>query len=153
MFPTMVGGTNDPNRRPARPYTGEEWPPALRTSYWLIIAAAVLMLVTGMVLLTAGFPEAGDEQFREAFMRNTRVTALGNIVLALCMVVAAAQFPKGLKGARGWACGFIAVAIFINLAAFVIQVTSWASFAIVVALTFAVFFMFRPAANQFVERP
>ena len=51
MFPTMVEGTNDPNRRPARPYTGEEWPPALRTSYWLIIAAAVLMLVTGMVLL------------------------------------------------------------------------------------------------------
>ncbi|QPK84215.1 hypothetical protein G7Y29_01250 [Corynebacterium qintianiae] len=151
MFPTVVGDSDDPNRRYTA-HTGDTWPPALRTSYWLVMGAALLMLVTGMMLLSAGFPEGADEQFRGPFMRNMRVTAFGNLVLALCLAVAASQFPNGTKGARPWASAFIAGAVFVNIVAFIIQVASWASFAIVVLLTFALFFMFRPASNQFVER-
>lgn len=154
MFPTIVGGSDDPNRRYAADaqWAGEGVPPALRTSFWLVMAAALLMLVSGMMLLSTGFPAGADEQFRAAFMRNMRVTAYGNMILALGLVVSATQFPKAIKGARLWAAGLIAGAIFLNLVAFIIKVTSWASFGIVVLLTFAVFFMFRPAANQFMER-
>lgn len=150
MFPTMVGDSDDPNRRYTA-YTGGAWPRDLRVSYWLCMGGALLMLVTGMMLLSAGAPEGADEEFRAVFMRNMCVTAVANLVLALCLTATAAQFPKGVTGARPWASAFIAAAIFVNLVAFVIQVASWASFSIVVVLTFAVFFMFRPAANQFVE--
>lgn len=152
MFPTMVGDSNDPNRRYAARGAGEGAPSGLRTAFWLIMAAALLMLLNGMMLLAIGFPEGADELFREAFMRNMRVTAFGNILLAVPLVVVATQLPAATKRVRIWAAALIAAVIFLNVAAFMIKVASWASFSIVLLLTFAVFFLFRPAANQFVER-
>ena len=152
MFPTMVGDSNDPNRRYTARGTGEGWPTALRTSFWLIMVAALLMLLNGMMLLATGFPDGADEQFREAFMLNMRVTAFGNMLLAIPLVVIATELPRATKQVRIWAAALIAAAIFLNVVAFMIKVASWASFSIVLLLTFAVFFLFRPAANQFVER-
>lgn len=150
MYPTMVGDSNDSNRRPSG-QEGSGWPNALRTAYWCALGCAVAMLLTGMMLLAAGFPEGADEQLRGAFMTNMRITAFGNMALALGLVVAVTQLPARSKRARGWATGACAVAIFLNLAGFVVGVASWASFAIVVALTVTVFFLFRPESTRYLE--
>lgn len=150
MFPTMVSDPNDPNRRRAEP-VGDTWPAPLRRAHRLVVAAAVLMLVAGMVMLAAGFPEGADEAFRAAFMRNIRFAAWSNIVLGLALGAAAAYLQRGSKVARRWVAVFSAAAIFINIAAFALRVTSWASFVIVVVLAVALWLAFRPASNAYVD--
>lgn len=150
MFPTMVSDPNDPNRRYNAP-GGHQWPGALRTAFRLLVVAAVLMLLAGMMLLAEGFPDGADEAFREAFMRNMRVAAWSNIVLSLALGGAAAYLERGSKVARRWAAVFAAAAIFVNVAAFALKVTSWVSFVIVLLLAVALWTMFRPAVNAYVD--
>lgn len=150
MFPTMVADPNDRNRR----YTdgpAETWPGSLKIGYWLVLAAAVVMLLTGMLMLRAGVPEGLDSELHKAFSSNMRITAIGNMVLALCLAGTAAYFERGSKQARRWAAGFIGLSLFLNFAGFFVGVASWVTFVIAVLLGFAVFFMFRPAANAFVD--
>ncbi|AWB83290.1 hypothetical protein [Corynebacterium liangguodongii] len=152
MFPTMVAGEGDPNRRPGTAGADQGAPGELRAAYWLAVVAAVLMLVTGMVLLSVGFPEGAAEEARAAFMRNMRVAAFGNIALAIGLAVSAPLVSARVRGARAWASVCIAGAIFLNVAAFFMRVTSWASFAVVIVLTLSLFFMFRPAVNAYHDR-
>ncbi|QYH20332.1 hypothetical protein JKI95_05490 [Corynebacterium aquatimens] len=150
MFPTMVADRNDPNRR----YTGgpsEAWPGSLRIGYWLVLIAAVMMLLTGMLMLSAGAPEEIDAETLKQFTTNMRIVAVGNIVLGLGLTALASYFERGSKQARRWASGLIGLTIFLNFAGFYVGVSGWATFAIVVLLGLAVFFMFRPAANSFVD--
>ena len=53
--------------------------------------------------------------------------------------------------ARRVAGATIGLTVFLNLAGFVVGVAGWASFVVVIVLVIALFFMFRPAANAFVD--
>lgn len=150
MFPTMVSDPNDPNRRHTAP-VGPTWPTALRVAYWLSMAAAVLMVLTALLMLNAGVPEALDAQVAASFRTNMRIVAVANIVLALCLTASASYFERGSRAARRWAGLFVGLAVFVNFAGFYVQVASWASIAIVVILGVAMFALFRPAANAFVD--
>lgn len=150
MFPTLVSDPNDRNRR-FTGEVGETWPDALRRGYVLCLISAVLMLVIGFALIAAGTPERIDDAVRDPFSRNLRLVAWGNIVLALVLASAAAYFPKGSKTARRVAGATIGLTVFLNLAGFVVGVAGWASFVVVIVLVIALFFMFRPAANAFVD--
>lgn len=159
MFPTMVSDPGDRNRR----FSGEvgsEWPRSLRIGYYLILAAAVLMLVIGFVSLANGVPdrlpdtwmiEGANEELYERFAYNLRIFAWGNIILGLVLSGAAAFFSRGSKTARRVAGAATAAAVFINVAGFFIGVAGLASIAVVVVLVFALFFAFRPDANAFVD--
>ena len=54
--------------------------------------------------------------------------------------------------ARRWLAGFIGLAVFLQLASFFVGVAGWAAFVVVGLLVFALFFMFRPAANAYVDK-
>ncbi|WP_342318948.1 hypothetical protein [Corynebacterium mayonis] len=150
MFPTMVGDPNDPNRR-YDPEVSGTWPAALRNGFRLALVASVLMLLTAMVALSAGFPLGADEAFRAPFMRNMRFVAFGNIVLALGLVACAAQLQQGSRAARRAMAGCAAASIFLNLAGFALKVTSWASFLIAILLAVAMWLVFRPVANGYFD--
>lgn len=150
MFPTMVPDPNDPNRRQRVP-VGSIWPPALRVAYWLIMVAAVLMVLMALLMLQAGVPEGLDTQVVASFRTNMRIVAASNIVLALCLTTCAAYFQRGSRPARRWAGLFVGLAVFVNFAGFFVQVASWAAIFIVVVLVIAIFASFRPAANAFVD--
>ncbi len=150
MFPTMVGDANDPNRRYDVP-AGQTWPTTLRTAFMLLLAASVLMLLSGMMMLAGGFPEGADEAFRAPFMRNMRFVAWGDILLALALAGCAAYLERGSRAARRWAAALAAAAIFLNVVAFALRVSSWASFVLVLLLGVAAWFLFRPASNAYVD--
>ncbi|OFT32838.1 hypothetical protein HMPREF3171_00055 [Corynebacterium sp. HMSC08F01] len=159
MFPTMVSDPNDKNRR----YSGEateQWPRPLRTAYYLVVASAVLMIVIGLMTLAKGVPdrlpdtwmiEGADEALIERFRFNLRILAWGNIALAILLSMSAAYFHKGSKTARRIAAASIGATVFLNVAGFFIGVAGWASIVVVVLLVAALFGMFRPAANVFVD--
>lgn len=159
MFPTMVSDPNDRNRR-FTGTVGEQWPNTLRIGYYLCLVSAVLMLVIGFLSLSQGVPdrlpdtwmiEGADEELIDRFASNLRIFAWGNIVLGIALACAAAYLPKGSKTGRRWASVCIGLTIFLNLVGFVVQVAGWASFVVVILLVFALFFVFRPDANAFVD--
>ncbi|WP_291313279.1 hypothetical protein [Corynebacterium sp. UBA2622] len=150
MFPTIVGGANDPNRRYDVP-AGETWPAPLRLAFRLLVIAAVLMLLSGMMMLAGGFPDGADEAFRDVFMLNMRFAAVGDILLGLGIGGCAAYLERGSRAARRWAAVLAAAGIFLNIAAFALKVSSWASFVIVLILAVAAWFMFRPASNAYID--
>lgn len=152
MFPTLTSHPDDANRRYSGK-VGDEWPRNLQVAFYLICAAAVVMLLTAMLLLSQGAPAGVDEAVRGYFMTNMRVAAIGNIVLALLLVSAAAFFRQGNKKARRWAAVFTGLALFLNLAAFWAHVmTAWSAMGIVILLAFAMLFAFRQDSNAFVDK-
>ena len=155
MFPTMVADPNDRNRRHTDA-VGETWPTPLKVAYWLVVAAAVLMLVTAVDLFATVFlgtyvPPNLDTDVTKSLLLNTRIVAVGNIALALGLAVCAAFFERGSKRARRFASVLVMLAVFINLAGFFVHAVGFVAFAIVILLAFAGFFMFRSAANAFVD--
>ncbi|WIM73121.1 hypothetical protein QP028_05670 [Corynebacterium suedekumii] len=61
MFPGMYADPNDPNRRPRTPAGDPDtWPASLRWSYWLSVAAAIVMVLAGLVMLTENPQAASD---------------------------------------------------------------------------------------------
>lgn len=156
----MVSDPNDKNRR----YTGEvgsQWPRPLQIGYYLCLIAAVLMFVIAFSTMVNGVPdrlpdswmiEGADEELIDTFARNLRVYTWGSIILGSLITSCCAYLSKGSKVARRWLAGFIGLAVFLQLASFFVGVAGWASLAVVVILVFALFFMFRPAANAYVDK-
>lgn len=152
MFPSMISHPDDANRR-STGQAGDDWPRALQIGFYLLCAAAVLMLLTSMLLLSQGFPAGTDESLRGYFMTNMRITAFGNIILGVLLVSAAAFFRQGSRSARRWAGAFIGLSLFLNLAAFLTKILSpWAAMLIVILLAFGLFFTFRPDSNAYVDK-
>ena len=151
MFPTMVSDPNDRNRR----FTGEvgqAWPKPLKIGYYLCLIAAVLMFVIAFLTMVADSPKDLDADVEVIFARNLRIYTWGSIILGSWITACCAYLPKGSKVARRWLAGFIGLAVFLQLASFFVGVAGWAAFAVVGVLVFALFFVFRPAANAFVDK-
>ena len=156
----MVSDPDDKNRR----YTGEvgsQWPRPLQIGYYLCLIAAVLMFVIAFLTMVNGVPdrlpdswmiEGAGEELIDTFARNLRVYTWGSIILGSPITSCCAYLSKGSKVARRWLAGFIGLAVFLQLASFFVGVAGWASLAVVVILVFALFFMFRPAANAYVDK-
>lgn len=150
MLPTMVSDPNDRNRR----FTGEvgpAWPKPLKIGYYLCLIAAVLMFVIAFLSMVADSPKDLDADVEGIFERNLRVYTWGSIILGSLITSCCAYLPKGSKVARRWLAGFIGLAVFLQLASFFVGVAGWAAFLVVGVLVFALFFVFRPAANAFVD--
>ncbi|MDK8879318.1 hypothetical protein [Corynebacterium sp. MSK008] len=151
MFPTMVSDPNDRNRR----FTGEVgpvWPKPLKIGYYLCLIAATLMFVIAFLTMVADSPKDLDADVEGIFERNLRIYTWGSIILGSLITSCCAYLPKGSKVARSWLAGFIGLAVFLQLASFFVGVAGWAAFLVVGVLVFALFFVFRPAANAFVDK-
>ena len=155
---SMYGGgyrrdPNDLNRRHdvTLPADGD-WPTSLKIGHRLSLAAAVLLLLTGFIMLSGyqGDPNA-DLDYIDALMSNQRFTGAVNIIAGILIALLAAQLRGGGKISRRWLAGVIALTIFVNVAAFAIQTAGVASIAAVVLLAVAALFLFRPAANLYIR--
>ena len=134
---------NRASRKDSR-WEGTVCPPSLRWAYWVLVAAAVVMLTSGLVAFfggqSAGMP-AGDQLF----------VAVSNVVGALVIAVAAAQLSGGNKWARRVCTTAAALCIFFNVAALALGVGGIALLLIPILLAVAILLMFRPTANEFIR--
>ncbi|AIT62199.1 hypothetical protein [Corynebacterium doosanense] len=150
MFPSPLGREYNPGHS-----TGESGGPTPRPMRWgfgLAVLAAVVMLVTGMVLLSSvgtSRTEVPDEVV-DTYIMNQRIVAWGNLVGGLAL---AALSPQLLKGRyRGWWAGFLVASIVVNALGLFVRVSGPASLVIIALLAFAAVFAYRPACNRFVRR-
>ena len=156
MFPGMYADPNDPNRGPRRTpgVESDTWPATLRWGYYLTVAAAILMVLTGMVGLAQDFggdPDASREVI-DAYHRNVRFIGVYNIIAGLFIAALGAQLKSGGRISRRVLAGVIAVSIFFNIAAFAIQVGGLALVAICVLLGVAAVLVFRPDSNDYMRQ-
>ena len=157
MFPGMYTDPDDLNRRPRVPSGDPDtWPGSLRWGYWLSVAAAIVMVLAGLVMLTENpqaaseaNPEAGRDLI-DAFRSNLRFVGIANIIAGLLVAALAAQLRSGSRLSRRILVVVIALAVFLNIVAFAIQVGGLAMILIVILLAAAAFMMFRSDANHYV---
>lgn len=144
---------NDLNRRRETKLPADgDWPLALKIGYYLCATAAVLLLLTGMIMLGGyrGDPNA-DLAYVEAFTRNARFVGVWDIAAGILIAMLAAQLRGGGRMSRRWLAGVIALTIFVNVAAVVIRVGAIGLILIVIILAFAALFLFRPASNLYIR--
>ena len=98
MFPTFVADPNDRNRR-FHGKVGPTWPASLRAAYYVALAGAVLLLLTGMLMLASGAPKDANAEFAQAFTTNMRIVAGLDILLGLTIAGV-----RGLLRTRREAC-------------------------------------------------
>ena len=157
MFPGKVPSPDDPNRGPRRTPSAagsDTWPAPLKWGYYVSVAAAILMVVTGMVGLAnnhGASPEASAEVIA-AFHRNMRFIGVYNIIAGLTVAALAAQLKSGDRVFRRVLAGVFALSIFFNIAAFAIQVSGLAAVVICVLLGVAAVMIFRPDANAYMAQ-
>lgn len=154
MFPSLYRSPDDPNRRARGGGDTDTWPNALRWGYYLCVASAMVMVLSGLVMLTDGYrgdPDA-DRELIAAFLRNVRFLGFFNIIAGLAIAVLAAQLKRGGKLSRRWLAGVIGLSLFFNVASFAIQVGGLGLVLIVVLLALSALFIFRPSANEFITR-
>ncbi|AJE32150.1 hypothetical protein B842_01470 [Corynebacterium humireducens NBRC 106098 = DSM 45392] len=157
MFPGMVPSPDDPNRGPRRTPSGADpgtWPGSLKWGYYVSVAAAMLMVVTGMIGLAqdhGATPDVSAEVIA-AFHRNVRFIGVYNIIAGLTVAALAAQLRSGGRISRRILVGVFALSIFFNIAAFAIQVSGLAAVVICVLLGVAAVMIFRPDANAYIAR-
>lgn len=157
MFPGMYTSPDDPNRGPRKVAAGEDgdtWPTPLRWGYYLSVAGAILMVFTGLVVLTQDFHgDAGaSAEVIEAFRRNIRFLGSFNIIAGLVIAALAAQLKVGGRISRRVMAVVFALAVFFNIVAFAIQVGGFSMLLIVVLLGAAAVMLFRPESNRHIQR-
>ena len=159
MFPGMSTGPDDLNRGSRRAAADADtgpvtWPGSLRWSHHLIVAAAVLMILTGMVGLTQDrVADPGvSREVVDAFHRNVRFISVYNILAALLLAACSAQLRGGGMISRRILAGVIALSVFFNIAAFAIQVGGVAMVAVCVVLGVALVLLFRPGSTSYMQR-
>ncbi|RNE48952.1 hypothetical protein C5L39_06615 [Corynebacterium alimapuense] len=149
----MYPSPDDLNRSPASPRTAPDvLPRSLKWSYYLSVAAAIVMVVSGLVLLTGTYPAGSpaSQEVIDAFLSNVRFMGVFNIVAGLVIAALVAQLKSGSVISRRVLVGVIVVTIFSNVVAFAIQVGGIAMIVIVVLLAVAALLMFRPDASRYI---
>lgn len=152
MFPNPLGREYDPGHSTGEPgLAGGPAPRPMRWGFGLAVGAAVVMLVTGLVLLTS-VGTARTEVPAEVvgtYIMNQRIVAWGNLAGGL---VLAALSPQLLKGRyRGWWSGAAVASIVVNALGLFVRVAGPASLVIIALLAFAALFVYRPVCNRFIR--
>ncbi|GAB3944705.1 hypothetical protein [Corynebacterium tapiri] len=152
MFPTPFS-PGDPNRSWRDDYAeGDGVPNSLTIAWVLTVGAAALMLISAIIMLTAGF-QGGDAPLEviAAFERSQRVVAVSNILGAVALGWTVAAMRRGVRHSRRWYTALSALVIAVNVAGFVVTVASFAAIVIVGLLAFALVYAFRPSATAYLR--
>ena len=138
-------GPRDYNR-PVQNITQEQdlsvWPRPLQWAYWVLVVAAVIMLVSGMVGIFGGGGEQmdpSDSRVAEYVRSNRLFVAVFNIIGAIILALFSAQLANGSKWARRF-----------NIAALALGISGLGLLVIAVTLLIAVVLLFRPQSNRFI---
>lgn len=149
MFPSMYRPEMNHNRP-----TPTGYPASLTASFFLFIITAILMMVAGLILATSGYtgPIDVDPSFRVVVVRNQKIVAIFNIVVALIISILASQLRRGSTMSRRWLAIVVLVAVIGNLIAFVVKAGGFVLGVIPVLLAFAALLMYTSTASAYFDR-
>lgn len=152
MFPNPLGRSYNPGNASTEglPADGSA-PRPMQWGFLLAVLAAVVMLVSGFVLLTSLASSRVElpAEVVGTYVMNLRIVAWSNIVVGLALAALSPQLMRGEY--RGWWAGFLVVAIVVNALGLFTRVTGLAAVLIIALLAFAAVFAYRPACNRFVR--
>lgn len=129
-------------------------PAPLAWAYWILIAAAIILLTSGLVgLFGTGAAQPTDIPAEQAeYLRsNRRFLAIANTIAAIVLGCVVPQMANGSRWGRRIAAAVMGIAAFLNIAAIALQVGGMFLLIIPVLLAIAAWLMFRPSANQFLR--
>lgn len=125
-------------------------PASLRWAYWIVVVAAIVMLTTGFVGFF-GLGETGASASESDVARVNRWFVAGtNVAASVILALTSASLANGSRLARRVIAVAIVISLFVNVAALVLGLVGLVLVIIPVLLAFALLFMFRPEANEFI---
>ncbi len=126
------------------------WPRELRWSYWVFVAAAVVMVVSAL----AAFFGPGDTatgELADYLHANRQFMAWTNLAGALVIVLVAPQLARPMKHARTILAAVAGIVSFLNILAIAVRVGGLLLILIVLLLVAGLVLMYRPGPNAFVK--
>lgn len=155
MFPGFHRDPRDLNRqyRPSqRDLMGV--PRTISWGYWLLVIIAILMVVTGLILMTTQPPAnvAADTAMVQSVRRNLVFVGAFNLVAGILIAALAPQLRKGGKTSRRWLLGVIVVSALANLLSFVIMREPFSLALITAMLMIGGLVIFQPSATGYMDR-
>lgn len=155
MFPGFNRNPNDLNRQ-YRPSQRDltEVPRTISWSYWLLVVIAILMVVTGLILVTTQPPANVDATAEsiQAVRRNLVFVGAVNLIGGILIAALAPQLRKGSRKSRRWLLGVIVVAALANLLSFVIMREPFSLALITAMLMISGVVIFQPSATGYINR-
>lgn len=155
MFPSMASNSDDLNRKVHRWQPGDPTPRTVIAAFALISFIAVLMVVTGVVMLTLKWDRLpADAQEAEAMdfvLNNVRILGGINVVLGIALAVFSRGLRDGYRDKRRWVLWLGVLAIFFQLAGWVFQFTAMGQALLALGLALGLVLAFRPAADPFFD--
>ena len=154
MFPTPASGGDDANRRPRKPYDGTGTPPSLKWAFAFFIGAAILMVLTGLVLYTAGYtgPTDTDAQYQEVVVNNQRFIGMVNGLAGIVIAALISQVPRSGKNIRRLLLAIALLVVLVDLLSFVTRAGGPSLALIALLLAAGCLLLFRPDVNDLVAQ-
>ncbi|WP_080794422.1 hypothetical protein [Corynebacterium pacaense] len=154
MFPTPATGGDDLNRRQRPTAEGDGLPTSLKAAFWLLLGTSVLLVLSGLVLLTSGYTgdDSASAEYREQVINNQKFIGGINAFAGIVVAALTSQVPRGGKNVRRLLLAIIVLLLLVNLLAFVVRMGGFALAVIGVLLALGALLLYRPAASDHIER-
>ncbi|MFP7364799.1 hypothetical protein SFC07_03315 [Corynebacterium callunae] len=156
MFPSPATGGDDINRRPILKPSAEDGslPRMLKIVFGLLLVTAAFMVLTGLILYTAGYtgPDDVAESAKETVINNQKFIGGINGFAGVVIAALTSQLPRGGKTPRRVLLALIVLVVLVDLLSFATRAGGFALAVIALLLALAGVLLFRPAISDHIER-
>lgn len=129
-------------------------PTALKWSFGIYLGTAALMILTALVMFTAGYtgPTAGvDADYMELVVGNQKFIGTINGLAGVVIAALASQVARSGKNIRRLLLAISLLVVLVDLLSFVTRAGGPSLALIAILLAFATLLVFRPAVSDLVE--
>lgn len=155
MFPSMATSGDDPNRGVKYWAPGDPTPRVVLAASVVIVIMAVMMVLSGIMMLTADWnraPVDADEAASMDFVRrNVQILGGVNVVCGAIVTWLALSLREGYRNRRRWMLWLSCLAIFLMLLGWVFGFTGMGQALLAFGLAVGLLMAFRPAADPFFD--
>ena len=156
MFPSPATGGDDINRRPVHEPSAADgtMPKLLKAVFWMLLATAAFMILTGLILYTAGYtgPADMDESYKEAVVNNQKFIGGINAFAGVVIAALTSQLPRGGKTPRRVLLALMMLVVLVDLLSFATRAGGFALGIIAVLLALDALLLFRPSISDHIDR-
>ncbi|WP_459610710.1 hypothetical protein [Corynebacterium urogenitale] len=155
MFPSMASSGDDANRQVKRWKPGDPTPRIVLAASVVIVIVAVMMVLSGVMMLTADWNrppvDAAEAERMDFVRRNVQILGGVNVVTGAIITWLALSLREGYRNRRRWMLWVSCLAIFLMLLGWVFGFTGTGQALLSLGLAVGLLMAFRPAADPFFD--